>query len=386
MPRFSLGRVASAAAARAVLDDVAVGPAAEVGQGECAETAPATPRRRLPAPVRPARGGRPGCSRRACMRRLPRTPARRRRGGGRLVHGSLASSSVQSQGSVRSRHAQTSDRASTNAAASSRSRCWRARRHADRRLGSSRRRTASASGSRSVVWAASIQAVSSTAQRSKRCSRGAVLAGRGQPVEPERPDRLEHAVAGPILERCVDHGCVDEVGQRASWVAGEAELGGDVFGGGEVDSVGEHRQVPEQPPLVGGEELVGPLEGRAQRPVSGFGCRRAAAEEVERAVQPLGEVDRGRTWTAVRRRARWPAVSRRAVARCRRRGAARPGRGRTRAGPGRRVRGRPPPRGCVAARRRRGRGAAPGWAAEAAPVGRGIRRPGRAALDWSPAP
>ena len=107
-------------------------------------------------------------------------------------------------------------------------------------------------------------------------SRGAVFAGRGQPVEPECPDRLEHAVAGPILEGGVDHGCVDEVGQRASRVAGEAELGGDVFGCGEVDSIGEDRQVPEQLLLVGGEELVGPLEGRAQRPVPGFGCRRAA--------------------------------------------------------------------------------------------------------------
>ena len=55
--------------------------------------------------------------------------------------------------------------------------------------------------------------------------------------------------------------------QRAARVAVEAQPGGDLLSRGQVDAVGEHRQVPEQPPLFVGQQLVGPFHGRAQRAV-----------------------------------------------------------------------------------------------------------------------
>ena len=76
--------------------------------------------------------------------------------------------------------------------------------------------------------------------------RDGILTGRGQPVHPERADRLEHAVAGPTLERGVHHRRVDEPGQRASRITGESELGGNVLGRGQVDTVGEDRELAEQ--------------------------------------------------------------------------------------------------------------------------------------------
>jgi hypothetical protein len=99
------------------------------------------------------------------------------------------------------------------------------------------------------------------AQHAAGC--GLVLAGRRQPVEAERPQRVQHAVPGAPRELGVDHGGVDEAGQDASRITFQAQLGGEPLGGVEVDAVGEDRQVPEQSPFVVREELVGPLDGRA---------------------------------------------------------------------------------------------------------------------------
>ena len=56
----------------------------------------------------------------------------------------------------------------------------------------------------------------------------------------------------------------------------EAEVGGDVFGGVQVDAVDEDGEVPEQALLVVGEQLVRPLQGGPQRPVPGVGAGLAA--------------------------------------------------------------------------------------------------------------
>ena len=221
-----------------VLDDFGVRSSAELGQRKGAEAAPgpvgvgclfdpgAGQSARL---VRSRRGGR-RCSR--------RSPARRPRGGGRANAGSEASSSAQSSGSVRSRHEQASDGRAPWRAASSRSRFAASQAPRGPQIGqlpAQERRPPPVRARSSAV--SSIQAVSSTAQRTRYSCRRVVFTRRGQPVEAEAAEGLEHAVSGPALEGCVDHGGVDEVGQSASRVAGEAKIGGDSLGGVQVDSI-----------------------------------------------------------------------------------------------------------------------------------------------------
>jgi hypothetical protein len=96
-----------------------------------------------------------------------------------------------------------------------------------------------------------------------------VLTGRHEPVESERPQRPQHAVPRGPLEVGLDHGGVDEAGQDAAGIRLHVQVCRDPLGRVEVDAVGEDRQMPEGSPLVLGEQLVGPLDGRPQRPVPG---------------------------------------------------------------------------------------------------------------------
>ena len=79
------------------------------------------------------------------------------------------------------------------------------------------------------------------------------------------------------------------MGEGAGGVGGHAEVGGDGLCGGQVESVGEDAEVPEQALLVVGEQVVGPLDGASERDGA------TVAEQVERTVQPgveVGEVER----------------------------------------------------------------------------------------------
>src|SRR3712207_7434913 len=95
-----------------------------------------------------------------------------------------------------------------------------------------------------------------------------------------------HAVTrAPLTDVGLDHRGVHQAGQDAPGVAAQAQVGGESLGGRQVDAVDELRQVPEQAPLVLGEELVGPLHGRAQGPMPGVPAGSTPAQQVERAGQ-----------------------------------------------------------------------------------------------------
>ena len=70
---------------------------------------------------------------------------------------------------------------------------------------------------------------------------------------------------------------------------GTAEVGGDGLCGREIEPVGEDAEVPEQPLLVVGQQVVGPFDGSPER------HRTTVAEQVEGAVEPgveVGEAER----------------------------------------------------------------------------------------------
>ena len=78
-------------------------------------------------------------------------------------------------------------------------------------------------------------------------------------------DGVEHPVARGAVESDVDHGRVNEVGKCAGGVRGQGEVSGDELGGGQVEAVGEDTEVPEEPLLVVGEQVVGPCDGVPKR-------------------------------------------------------------------------------------------------------------------------
>jgi hypothetical protein len=86
-----------------------------------------------------------------------------------------------------------------------------------------------------------------------------VLAGRGQPVEREGAQRLEHPVAGAaraVRKRGVDHRSVHQMRERATRVGVEVQPRGHRLGRGQVEPVDEDPQVPEQAALVVGQQLL----------------------------------------------------------------------------------------------------------------------------------
>jgi hypothetical protein len=97
------------------------------------------------------------------------------------------------------------------------------------------------------------------------------------------PDRLEHrdAVPKPPYEALVE--------QRLERV----EVGGtDIFGCLERAAAGENRQTREQLLLVVRQELVAPLDRRAQRPLALRQVTRARGEELEAVPEPLEDLPR----------------------------------------------------------------------------------------------
>jgi hypothetical protein len=80
------------------------------------------------------------------------------------------------------------------------------------------------------------------------------------------------------------------VGQPTGRITWEAHVRSDLLDRGQLDPVRENRQVPEQPPLGLGKQLVGPLDRGAERAVACLWCSRAIAKEIERAVQTSAQV------------------------------------------------------------------------------------------------
>ena len=116
----------------------------------------------------------------------------------------------------------------------------------------------------------------------------------------------------------------------------DVAVAADPLGGVEVERAGEGRQAPEQ--LLGRrfEQLVRPVDERAQRAVPLVGDPAGAGEQAEAVAEPFGDLGRGRASGSAPRPARWPAARRRGA------GTARP---RRRSSPRRRSGAgwRPPP-------------------------------------------
>jgi hypothetical protein len=151
----------------------------------------------------------------------------------------------------------------------------------------------SASGSRSVVRVAPIQAVSSTAQRTSRrsaSSRSPSAASRSRP-NARSVSSIRYRVPPVNVTSSMD--AVDETGQDAARVAAAALFLGELLGGVEVHAVDEDREVTEQPLFVLVEELVGPLDGGPQRLVAGLAAWAATTEEVEGPVQAGVQIGEG---------------------------------------------------------------------------------------------
>ena len=149
-------------------------------------------------------------------------------------------------------------------------------------------------------------------------------------------DCLEHPVA---LVGVSEEALLDE---RLEGV----EVGvGDLFGGLERAAAGEHRQRPEQPLLVLGEEVVRPLDRRAQRLLARVGVA-AALQQVEPLARAAPGSARVTSAFVARRRARRPAAG------CRAARTARGSRRSARSGPARRTVRRPRARRGAAPRTR----------------------------------
>ena len=222
-------------------------------------------------------------------------------------------------------------------AASSTALRLRASCHTARRFASSRRSTASASGSRS-------------ARDRRREPRGEIdgppqqtVAGVGvvtrghEPVEPERPQRLQHPVAGAAAaaELGVDHRGVDEAGQHSARITGKTEVDGESLGGRRARS---RRRTPTSTGTAAARSHRA-ATGRATRrwlAASGAGRRRRSGRRAGRARErpesrpaassiASGSPSRRRTMSATNRSSAG-------------------GRRGDRGGPGGPGRGRPPPR------------------------------------------
>ena len=193
----------------------------------------------------------------------------------------------------------SSVRSITMAAASSSAPRLRANRHAARRFGSSRRRTASASGSCRGRASGRSRRDSSTAQRSSRSAAASVSPAASRRSRPKVRKRLEHPVAGATREVGLDHGGVDESGQgtRGRFVV---ELAGRWSSSAASRSAvarstpsGKIDKLPEQLLLVGGEQVVGPPDRGAERTVPVVPVRTAAAQ-ADPANGRAGPADRAR--------------------------------------------------------------------------------------------
>ena len=108
-------------------------------------------------------------------------------------------------------------------------------------------------------------------------------------VAGERSHRLQHAVAGLPVELGVHEGRVHQGRELDGAPHRQPDGIGDGLHTGEVDPVRELGQVAQQQALGLLQQLVGPVEGRAEgalAPVAARWC----AEEVEGGVEPTGQV------------------------------------------------------------------------------------------------
>jgi hypothetical protein len=98
--------------------------------------------------------------------------------------------------------------------------------------------------------------------------------------------QLEQQVAGRAVLLAHHHQrAVDQAAEHVEQGPGLARVGAHRLGGVEGEAAAEHRQPGEERLLLAGEQVVAPVDGRAQRAVAGDGVARAGGEQAEAVVQ-----------------------------------------------------------------------------------------------------
>ena len=112
----------------------------------------------------------------------------------------------------------------------------------------------------------------------------------GELVEAELAQGLEQPVARDVGVDELHHRLVDQVGEQRRDLPGrEVVEGAHVLDRVEVEPAGEQAQAPEEPALVGRQQVVGPAHEVAQGAVAGLRGLARAGEELESLVEALRE-------------------------------------------------------------------------------------------------
>ena len=151
--------------------------------------------------------------------------------------------------------------------------------------------------------------------------------------------RLQHAEAGPVPRAPPGSGRPGGHAGRGRRIVADRDrrcrdrrcrVGAHLLGRVQAPPAPEHRQPPEQHPLGIGEQLVAPVDGRAQRPLPRVRGPGPGGEQPEPVVEPGGDLVRPAAASPAPRPAPAPAAARRAGGRSAPPRARCPGRGRRR--------------------------------------------------------
>jgi hypothetical protein len=103
--------------------------------------------------------------------------------------------------------------------------------------------------------------------------------------------RLQQPVARlALLLAHVHEGLLHEAAEQRERVARSRPVGAHRLDGLERERTAEHAQLGQQRPLGGSEQVIAPVEQRAQRAVAWHGGAAPAREHREHVVQPRGEL------------------------------------------------------------------------------------------------
>ena len=147
------------------------------------------------------------------------------------------------------------------------------------------------------------------------------LAGRARPLVAVLPDRLQQPIPGDrspgVGGLDEDHGLVHELRQEVERLSGvELGSGADALDRLEREPACEHRQAAEQRLLRLREQVVAPVERRAQRLLARLRRPAASRQEAEPIVEPLRDLvdaERARTRAAASSMASGMPSSRRQI-------------------------------------------------------------------------
>ena len=121
------------------------------------------------------------------------------------------------------------------------------------------------------------------------------LVRRGEPLACVLPDRLEHAVTDTILAtRTVGHDQQRPIGEALQQIQHRERADGigarDDLGRVEREATGEHRKTREQASLGIGQQLVAPVDRRAERLLARDSGARTTGEEPEAVIEAVEDL------------------------------------------------------------------------------------------------